>query len=184
MLLSNLKELKEDMVKKGWTICSFIFQYKKINYIVLVKRFVGTEKRVDNYALVKLHFMKENNLNDDMQVEANSRGLIIDAASLRQYFGIEYKNNLGNILQQFYDRLGKAIPPKFPDHFSNLEKKVMVRSLSRSDSEDPNKIYCYKIKRNPGGGKRSEFNTDKTKLLRESLYELLILKWRRIIKIF
>ena len=28
MLLSNLKELKSDMVNKDWTICSFIFRYK------------------------------------------------------------------------------------------------------------------------------------------------------------
>ncbi len=58
MLLSNLKELKNDMVNKDWTICSFIFEYKEIEYIVLVKRFVGTEKRENQYALVKLHFMK------------------------------------------------------------------------------------------------------------------------------
>ena len=58
MLLSNLKELKNDMVNKDWTICSFIFEYKEIEYIVLVKRFVGNEKRENQYALVKLHFMK------------------------------------------------------------------------------------------------------------------------------
>ena len=55
MKLENLKLLKEDMIKNGWTICSFIFTYKRIEYIVLVKRFVGTEKRVNKYALVKLH---------------------------------------------------------------------------------------------------------------------------------
>ena len=46
----------------------------------------------------------------------------------------------------------------------------MVKSLSISDSEDPNKIYCYKIRRNPNGGKRSDFNSDKTKLLRPDLF--------------
>lgn len=45
MLLNNLKELKSDMVNKDWTIGSFIFRYKRIGYIVLVKRFVRTEKR-------------------------------------------------------------------------------------------------------------------------------------------
>ena len=49
MLLENLRQLKEDMRNKGWTICSFLFKYKKIEYIVLVKRFVGTEKRIDKY---------------------------------------------------------------------------------------------------------------------------------------
>lgn len=171
ILLSNLKELKDDMVNKDWTICSFIFRYKGIQYIVLVKRFVGTEQRVNEYALVKLHFMKYNNINDDMQVEANSSSLIIEAKKLREYFGIEYTDNLGDILQQFTERLGNVIPKNVPECISNIERIAMVRSLSRSDSEDPNKIYCNKVKRNSNGGRRSVFNADKTKLLRASLFE-------------
>ena len=42
-MLENLKTLKDNMVEKHWTICSFLFLYKKINYIVLVKRFVGKD---------------------------------------------------------------------------------------------------------------------------------------------
>ena len=57
-----------------------------------------------------------------------------------------------------------------PKNISDEEKGAMVKSLSISDSEDPNKIYCYKIKRNPNGGKRSDFNSDKTKLLRPGLF--------------
>lgn len=134
---------------------------------MLVKRFVGTEKRVDNYALVKLHFMKSDNLNDDLQVEANSQKLIIDAKSLRLYFGIEYKENMGDILLQFTEQLGTVIPKIIPAYVTDIEKTAMVNSLSRSDAENPNKIYCNKVKRNPNGGQRSEFNADKTKLLRE-----------------
>lgn len=171
MLLGNLKELKNDMINKDWTICSFIFKYKETEYIVLVKRFVGTEKRKNQYALVKLHFMKSDNLGDDMQVEANSNGLIIETQKLREYFGIEYADNLGNILKQFTERLGNAIPKTIPAGISDIERTAMVHSLSKSDSEDPNKIYCNKVKRNPNGGQRSEFNADKTKLLRVSLFE-------------
>ena len=171
MALENLKSLKDDMVSKNWTICSFIFSYKEIEYIVLIKRFVGTEKRVDTYALVKLHFMKADDLNDDLQVEANSRGLIIDLKDLHKYFGIEYQENLGDIFRQFTDRLGGVIPLSVPDKISVIEKTAMVQSLSKSDSEDPNKIYCTKVKRNPNGGQRSEFNSDKTKLLRETLFK-------------
>ncbi|MCP1102334.1 hypothetical protein M2454_001791 [Aequitasia blattaphilus] len=173
MILDNLKALKDDMVSKKWTICSFIFNYKEIEYIVLVKRFVGAEKRISDYALVKLHFMKSADLKDDLEVEANSNGLLIDSKKLRQYFGIEYQENLGDVLRQFTERLGNEIPPSVPDSdsVSQIEKKAMVQSLSKSDSEDPNKIYCTKVKRNPNQGQRSEFNSDKTKLLRESLFE-------------
>lgn len=171
ILLNNLKSLKDDMVSKEWTICSFIFEYKNIEYIVLVKRFVRTEKRVNEYALVKLHFMKSNDLNDDLQVEANSRNLIVDAKTLRLYFGIEYKDNMGDILRQFTEQLGNIIPETMPNNVSDNESRAMVNSLSKSDSEDPNKIYCNKVKRNPNDGQRSEFNADKTKLLRKSLFE-------------
>lgn len=169
--MSNLKELKEDMVNKDWTICSFIFRYKEIQYIVLIKRFVGTEQRVNEYALVKLHFMKYNDINDDMQVEANSSRLIIEAKKLREYFGIEYKENLGDVLKQFTEQFGKAIPKNVPNYISDMERMSMVRSLSMSDRENPNKIYCNKVKRNSNGGQRSVFNADKTKLLRPSLFE-------------
>lgn len=174
MSLSNLKELKDSMVEKKWTICSFIFKYKSIEYIVLVKRFVGTEKRVNEYALVKIHFMKRNNLTDELECEANSKRLLIDAKSLRKYFNIEYQNNLGDILNQFTEQFGKAIPKDVPTNVSDEEKTAMVQSLSKSDSEDPNKIYCYKIRRNPNGNKRSEFNSDKTKILRPKLFKHFI----------
>ena len=170
MLLENLRQLKEDMRNKGWTICSFLFKYKKIEYIVLVKRFVGTEKRIDKYALVKLHFMKANNLSDELQVEANVKKLIVDPKKLREYFGIEYRENLGNILQQFTENLGRVIPTKMSENSSKMEKSAMVRSLSKSDSEDPKKIYCNKVRRNRDGGQRSEFNSDKTRLLRPMLF--------------
>lgn len=174
MLLENLKELKDDMISKGWTICSFVFLYKETEYIVLVKRFVGREKRVSQYALIKLHFMKSNDLRDDIQIEANSKRLIIDIQMLRKYFGIEYKENIGDIIQQFTERLGSAIPKTVPDCISEVERTAMAHSLSRSDSEDPNKIYCNKVKRNSNGGQRSEFNSDKTKLLRASLFEYFL----------
>ena len=170
MLLSNLNELKNDMISKNWTICSFLFRYKSVVYIVLVKRFVGKEKRVNKYALVKLHFMKRDDLNDELKIEANSSKLLIDAKKLRQYFGIEYQDNLGDILKQFTETFGKTIPMNIPNNISDEERCAMVKSLSISDSEDPNKIYCYKIRRNPNGGKRSDFNSDKTKLLRPDLF--------------
>lgn len=173
MSLNNLSKLKDDMVKNKWTICSFLFRYKSVDYIVLVKRFVGKIRRKDQLALVKLHFMRRNDLNDELEIEANSSKLIIEAKKLRQYFGIEYQDNLGDILKQFTDTFGKAIPINIPSNISNEEKYAMVKSLSISDSEDPNKIYCYKIRRNPNGGKRSDFNSDKTKLLRPSLFRKL-----------
>ncbi len=170
-VLENLKSLKDDMVNKDWTITSFLFKYKNIEYIVLVKRFVNNEIRKDKYALVKLHFMKSDDLSYELELEANSSKLIVDAKILREYFGIAYSENLGDILRQFTTRLGNSIPITVPDEVTEIEKTAMVKSLSRSDSEDPNKIYCNGVKRNSNGRHRTPYNSDKTKLLRPGLYK-------------
>ena len=115
--------------------------------------------------------MKETDLTDLLEVEANSNRLIIDAKTLRDYFGIEYRNNLGDIINQFSNQLGDSIPANIKMNISYIEKQAMVRSLSISDSEDPEKIYCTMVRRNPERKKRSEFNSDKTKLLRSELFK-------------
>lgn len=170
-MLQNLKLLKKDMEKLGWTISSFIFCYKQIEYIVLVKRFVGNELRSDKFALVKLHFMRSNDLSNDLICEANSFRLLIDPKAMREYFRIEYAENLGDILRQFTEYFGRCIPTKVPEHISEVEKISMLNSLSLSDAEDPRKRYCKNVKRNTNGKKRSEFNSDKAKLLRKELFE-------------
>lgn len=170
-MLSNLKLLNDDMKNKGWIITSFTFRYKTINYIVLVKRFLSEEKRENKYSLVKLEFMKENDLEDSLLVEANSRQIFVDAKIFRQYFGIAYVPNLGDIFKQFYGIFGKSIPSTIKIVNTDFEKTAMVKSLSISDSEDPTKIYCTNVRRNPERQKRSVFNSDKTKILRPRLYE-------------
>ena len=110
-MLKNIKQLKDDMVLKQWTICSFLFKYKSIDYIVLVKRFVGLEKRESNYALVKLHFMDAKDLSRDYEIEANSASLLInDKKEFILYFRIEYSKNLRDIIRQFTEKLSRDIP--------------------------------------------------------------------------
>ena len=168
--LNNLVLLKEDMKKKGWTICSFRFNYKSKEYIVLVKRFVKQEIRISEYALVKLHFINIIT-SDEYEIEANSKKLLIgDKKEFREYFGIEYSYNLGDIFQQFTKRLGNFIPNSIPNNYDEQEKIVMVSSLSKSDAENLNKIYCIGLRRNIKGS-RSEYNEDKTKLLRPTLFQ-------------
>lgn len=170
-MLSNLKLLNDDMKNKGWIITSFTFRYKTVNYIVLVKSFLSEEKKGNKYSLVKLEFMKENNLEDSLLVEANSRKIFVDAKIFREYFGIAYVPNLGDIFKHFYGIFGKSIPSTIKIVNTDFEKTAMVKSLSLSDSEDPTKIYCTNVRRNPEGQKRSVFNSDKTKILRPRLYQ-------------
>ena len=169
-MLSKFKQLKEDMEKNDWTITGFLFTYKSIKYVVLVKRFIDNVKKRDPYALVKLDFFKANDLSCTLSAEANSKKILIDARTLREYFGIEYSENLGDILMQFSKRFGEFIPVSVPLQFSELEVGLIIKSLSKGDSEDPNKVFCYKVRRNPKGQMRSLYNADKTKILRLPLF--------------
>ena len=171
MALENLRLLKAEMEKNDWIICSFLFSYKRIEYAVLVNRFTEKEKKKDRYALVKLQFIDINKPSKSLVVEANSKCLIIDTKTLRAFFNIEYGENLGDILKQFTQYLGNNIPLQIPKEYSGIEKRLMVISLSKSDSEDPDKVFCFNIKRNPNGGRRTQYNSDKTKILRPNLFK-------------
>lgn len=175
--LENLKFLKDDMEKKGWIIDSFLFCYKNVQYIVLVKLYEPDEAK-PQYALLKLEFIKKDNISDSLEIPANSQKLLVDAKTLREFFGIEYKENLGSILRQFTDYLGQIIPTKVSDKITKEQKYAMERELSFSNSEDPDKKYCYKVKRNGNKkdgspGQRSPYNDNITRLRRPILYKKL-----------
>lgn len=176
-IFSNLKDLKNDMVNKGWCIDSFVFKYKKQEYIVLVKLYMEDEK-VPKFALLKLEFLKRNNITDKLITPANAVTFLIDAKTLRTYFGIPFGTNVGDAIQSFYQQFSNFIPKKVStDKVADL-KVAMIASLSESDKDDPNKIYCYSVKRNSiksncEYGKRSPYNDNKARILRPTLYEKL-----------
>ena len=170
-IFDNFKLLKADMEEKGWVIEAFSFNFKKIDYVVLVKLYQSHEVKEDEWALLKVEFLKAHDINDNLVVEANVQKLLIDTRTLREYFGIEWSENLGDIVRQFYEHFAQFIPDKVDLSKSDLFKKAMNKSLSESDSEDPNKIYCYSVRRNPDNETRSIFNDNKSRLLRPKLYE-------------
>ena len=177
--LEHLKLLRTDMEAKGWTISSFIFVYKNIKYVVLVKLFIGPIKKVNPYALVQLEFMKYNNIKDNYVVEAHSNSLLDDIKSIRKYFGIAYGPNMGQLMEQFAQTPNRVVPTQVPNHYDETQLKCLNYSLSQSDSEDPTKIYCYGTIMNPVGKQRSPFNSDKTKLNRPALFKELGVDPRR-----
>jgi hypothetical protein len=178
MPLENLKSLRDDMKAKKWIITSFLFDYKKEGYIVLVHRYRGREHK-PKYALVRLEFLRKNNIEDNFIVHANAQKFLnVDPGAFRIYFGIEYNPNFGILIQQFYEQFAQFIPENVQEKPSPQEKDAMLKSLNKSDPEDPNKKYCYMVRRNPPRengepGQRSDFNDNKTRLRRPKLYEKL-----------
>ncbi|MCY8094032.1 DUF6037 family protein [Bacillus haynesii] len=176
-VFGNLRLLKMDMEEKGWRIDSFLFSYKQQEFVVLVKLYEDNETKPD-YALLKIEFLRQGDFDDNLLVPANSVKLFVDAKTLREYFNIEYSENLGNILQQFNNYFSTFIPANVIETKSNIQRKAMICSLSQSDAENPNKLYCYAVKRNPMKadgtlGRRSPFNDNKTRILRPVLYQKL-----------
>ena len=186
--LKNLKLLKADMEAKGWIIDRFRFEYENIQYVVLVKLYTRAEEK-NRYALLKLDFLKGGSLDDHLEVPANVKGLLtapdsdVTVKVLRTFFNIEYGEDLGDKLAHFTVLLGKNIPDHYIEKSSTDDDiKIILKVLAKSDSEDPNKIFCYKIPRNPprkdgSPGMRSEYNDNKTRLLRLKLYEILGHDW-------
>lgn len=175
--LINLKYLKRDMENKRWVIDSFMFRYKGIEYIVLVKLYEQNETK-PKYALVKMEFLNVNNISKNLEVPANTSSLMVEAKILRNYFGIEYAPNLRDILQQFAENLGRFIPTSVLNNKNDMQKNMMISSLCKSDSENPNRKYCYKVRRNPDKsdgtpGQRSPYNDNVTRIRRPILYKKL-----------
>lgn len=176
-VFENLKTLKTDMETKGWIIDSFLFQYKRIQYIVLVKLYTENERK-PRYALLKLEFIRQDNLDSRLQIPVNVNGFLTDIVSIgdiKAFFGVEYQVNFGVFIEQFYERLAGFIPTEVSENKNDAERRAMVADLSRKDSENPNKIYCTGVKRNPNVDgvqqHRSPYNDNKTRLLRPDLYK-------------
>ena len=74
---------------------------------------------------------------------------MISAEELRRFFGIRYSENLGDILQQFTELLGFHVPEKVSTSKSKNEKQAIAYKMSQTGCEEPDKIYCYTVKRNP-----------------------------------
>lgn len=180
--LQNLHLLKKDMEEKGWIIDSFRFPFNNVNYIVLVILYEPGEQK-KQFALVKLDFLHPENFKNHLLVPTNAVGLMAEAMVLRKFFRIKEYEKLGDALRYLTNQIGSCIPTKVCNTKSDPEQKAMIYSLSCSDSEDPEKIYCYAVRRNPKvldkktgeliQRKRTPYNDNKTRLRRESLYQLL-----------
>lgn len=171
--MSNVKLLQQDLIRKNWTITAFPFKYKSITYIVL---FELLDKSIKNnrYYIAQITFIHGK---VKLSCKANRYELDLCISTFRKFFNIEYTENVGDLLNQFYRRFGASIPPCMPSQLTNTEKAEVISKLSEKEGDPENSIYCYDARHN---GKfndkqhyRTSVNDDKTKLLRPSLYSLL-----------
>ncbi|HHZ8505257.1 DUF6037 family protein [Morganella morganii] len=168
-VFESFRLLRDDMVENGWVIEAFPFNYRNRDYIVLAKLY-GDGETKPKYALMKVEILKSEEISERLVLAVNVNGFMTEAKQLRAFFDIEYGQNLGDLLNQFNEYFAGFIPIHVTLDRSPHIEEAMVISLSRSDSQDPNKRFCYGVKRNPDGQQRSLFNDNKTRLLRPTLY--------------
>lgn len=124
-----------------------------------------------------LTFIDRTDVNRTLQMKANQYKFEIDAKKFREYFGIAYTDNLGNVFKQFYSHFNDFVPQVLCQNFDDETKLAVINKLNHNDREDVNNVCCYAARRNgkPNGIQyhRTPFNRDKTKLLRKSLFDML-----------
>jgi hypothetical protein len=172
-VFENFRQLKSDMESNGWVIDAFPFTYKAVNYIVLIKLYDDNDTNRPEFALLEVEFLKKNNVSDNLIAPANTTGFLIKAQDLRKYFGIGWSENLGDILSQFNQYFSTFIPLTAGLKRTKEIDSAIVDSLSKSDSQDPRRKYCFSAKRNANGGNRTRYNDNKTRILRPFLYSKL-----------
>jgi len=175
--LRNLRTLRDNMRRRAWVITCFRFDYNDRQYVVIVERYVAPRVQPE-YALVELRFVDRADQGRTLEVPANTSRLMTDARTLREYFHIRWVDNLGDILQQFADQFGQVVPTSLPVELPSGDRAVVLTQLSTADGDDPRKIYCTHVRRNPNHadgspGMRSAFNSQKTEILRPDLYRQL-----------
>lgn len=165
-----VKILRDNLRKSGWCITAFPFRYNNINYTVLFEDLDKTLER-NKYYIARLTFIDDNE-NRRLDVLANTYNFNIHITELRSFFKVQYAENLGDFLQQFYTNFNRYIPKQF-NKPSKQQQIHIVERLNRNDND--NAMYCYKVMRNgiikDKQRHRSIFNDNKTRLLRPTLYQ-------------
>lgn len=123
-LFGNLEKLKKDMKKKKRSVDSFLFDYNKQRYVVLVKPY-GKEDEKPPQALMQLEFLRVGKLHDRLTVPATKRQFMLDARAMRDYFDIDYTENLGEVFRELYERFADCIPIEAVEEKSEIELEIL-----------------------------------------------------------
>lgn len=166
----NLRTLILDMKKQNRFIQVFVFIYKNIEYVGIIKRFLLKDE-MKPYEF-SLEFMKGEELIESIRCIITYRSLIIkNFKEFKEFFDVDISHG-GDFIKKFEVILGRSIPLEFKSPISERHQKAAIRILNISDSQDPTKIFCCDTMIH-SEKERSEYNSEKTMILEPILYEKL-----------
>jgi len=177
MALSNLKELRKDMIENEKAVIVFRFNYKSREYFVAVCLLTEEDrkKKDTEYALVRLSFMYANNINNYLDCYANSKNITAGMTELRKFLGVEYQEDGIAWIKGFLSYFGGLIPKKIPALQDKEGPKAVLHTICRHENRNPNRIYRnYMFRNGKINGKqkyRTEYNAQLASIRFPSLYE-------------
>lgn len=179
MRLTKLKQLRDMMKEEQIAVYSYRYRYNGVNCFVAVCLLVDEDKKLKKaeYALVRLRFMKTNNLEDFIDCYAHSQGLLTGAGEIRRFFNIPYnENGYTEWLERFYSDFDAHFPSNIEQADNELEK-VNITTVCAHEGRDPNRTYRHHLLRHKqddknNGRHRTEYNSQLAQKRFPNLWEI------------
>ena len=137
--LSCYKYLREKMYKFHFNMYPFSFNFRGNNFFVAAYAITEEERNYcPEYALFRLLFMKQHNLDDTYELYINSIGVLeYDPTGLRNYFDIAFDPNGYGFMDAFCSALQRQCPPDVEPIEDEELVRVERHSLCRKLDLDP-----------------------------------------------
>lgn len=175
LAMPNIKTLLTSLRENDWYITAFPFDFYNNNYVVVFEDLREIDKGTKYYA-VCLTFIDINNDARRLETYVNAYKFNKSDEELIAFFGIAPQGNgRGNMIWQLYNALNVATPIVYRP----LERAYVDYVTNTIDRRENNEGFCCYAARHNGKNSRGEQkyrsakNTAKTRLLRETLFNLL-----------
>lgn len=179
MSLKNLKLLREKMRENEKAVVVFQFHYKEIDYFIAVCLITDEERKKQEakYALVRLCFMRQDDLNQYLDCYANTKFFSVDMTKFRNFLGVEFQEDGIGWIQGFTQYFGEFIPNDITN-MNNKEQHVALQTICRHEGRDPNRIYRSYIFRNGKQNGQQKHRTEYNAQLASARFLMLYPKFK------
>lgn len=176
-LFSGVKTLLENMRRNNTFISVDSLTYNNVSTFMVFKGQPDDLKN-DLYYNMYIEFYRKNSIDNSIgPFKVNSNGFSIDELNdiniiIKKFFNVSKYANGSFSLSDFLKFINKNMSLTVVTPKNEAEKRLVSKSYS-SDIDDEDKIYCFAIKKNREGYKRTEENTMKARILAPIIYKFL-----------
>ncbi|EJE04505.1 DUF6037 family protein [Staphylococcus epidermidis] len=181
--LINLRSLKKSLTDNGYFIELFTFNYKLKNFLVFFRLLNERERELSEYKYISGHFLikkldSKDNVVAELSKYVNVNGFKTKGTTMskneikeiREFFELPFGTFKELKFSELYQKLNNSIPLEINLINREKYKKELSRALYDNTKEE-DRLYCYDMRRLAVNKHRTIENSEKTKLLRPSLFE-------------